>query len=76
MIKIQITENGSSYRIDNEQILYEKITFQNMPAYLGHGITKNNSDTYVMIWVKDGIEHLVYGDMNLSELFEIAENIY
>lgn len=76
MIKIQIAESKSFYRIDNEQMAYEKITFQNMPAYLGHGITKNNSDTYVMIWVKDGIEYNIYGAVSLSDLFEIAENIY
>lgn len=76
IIKIHVAEGGSFYRIDNEQIAYEKITFQNMPAYLGHGTTENNSNTYVMIWVKDGIEYNIYGEVSLSDLFEIAENIY
>ena len=76
IVKIHIAENKSFYRIDNEQMAYEKITFQNIPAYLGHGITKNNSNTYVMIWVKDGIEYNIYGTISLSDLFEIAENIY
>ena len=76
IIKIHIAESGSFYQIDNERMAYEKITFQSIPAYLGHGITKNNSNTYVMIWVKDGIEHNIYGAVSLSDLFEIAENIY
>ena len=75
-IEIRIAESKSFYRIDTNHMIYEKITFQGTPAYLGHGLTTDDQETYVMIWVKDGIEYNIYGTVSLSELFEIAENIY
>lgn len=76
VIKIHIAENVAISRIDTGHAVYEKITFQGTTAYLGHGMTESNQTSYVMIWVKDGIEYNIYGTISLSDLFEIAENIY
>lgn len=76
IVQIQIAENKSFYRIDTGHAVYEKITFEDVPAYLGHAFTEDNKKAYVMIWVKDGVEYNIYGEVSLSDLFEIAENIY
>lgn len=75
-IQIQLLENGSMTWIDNEHTKFEQITFNNTSAYLGHSISVGGDEIYILIWPKDGIEHLIYGTVSLSELFEIAENIY
>lgn len=76
-ISILIAGNSSIYRMDNEHTEFERITFQGVTAYLGHGFSANGqSEIYKMLWVKDGMEHYIYGTVSLSELFEIAENIY
>ena len=75
-IQIGIARNTSGYRLDNENIDYDKITFNGDSAYLG-AFQKN--DGYVMLWVKNGIEHQIYleGELSsLSEVYRIAENIY
>ena len=75
-IQVGIAENSSMYRIDNEHIIYDKITFNGVQAYLG---TFEESRGYVMLWMKDGIEHMIYicGEgVTLSEVCAIAENIY
>lgn len=75
-IEVGVARNTSGYRLDNEHIMYEEISFSGVPAYLG---TFKSNDGYVILWVKDGMEHLVYlsgDDVALSDLFEIAENIY
>lgn len=74
-IQVRIAENGSMYWMDNEQAEYERITFRGVKAYLGHGESVNGQETYIMLWVKDGIEHFIYATVSLSELFEVAENI-
>lgn len=75
-IQITIANNSSGYWMDNEHILYDRITFSGETAYLG--IFKNGTG-YVMLWVDDGIEIYIYyigSEASLSELYHIAENIY
>ncbi len=75
-IQITIASNGSSYWMDNEHILYDRITFNGETAYLG---TFKDGTGYIMLWVKDGIENYIYytGEgVSISELYRIAENIY
>ena len=75
-VQTRIAENGSMYWMDNELAEYEMITFQGTKAYLGHGESVGGQETYIMLWTKEGIEHFIYATVSLSELFEIAENIY
>lgn len=75
-IQAGIAENGSMYWMDNEHAEYEMITFQGTKAYLGHGESIAGQETYIMLWTKAGIEHFIYTTVSLSELFQIAENIY
>ena len=75
-IQITIANNSSGYWMDNEQILYDRITFSGETAYLG---TFKNGTGYVMLWVNGGIEIYIYyigSEASLSELYHIAENIY
>lgn len=75
-IRANIAENCSAYYIDNEHITYDKITFNGVQAYLG---TFEEHRGYVMLWMKDGIEHMIYicgEEVSLSEVYSIAENIY
>ena len=75
-VQIGIARNTSGYRLDNENIDYDKITFNGDSAYLG---TFQKNDGYVMLWVKNGIEHQIYSEgelSSLSEVYRIAENIY
>lgn len=72
-IDIHILGNISYLKMDNEHIQYEKITFNNNAMYLG---TFEDQSGYVLLWVNNGIKHSIYGTINLSELFKIAENIY
>lgn len=75
-IHANVAENCSVYRIDNEHIIYDKITFNGVQAYLG---TFEESRGYVILCMKDGIEHMIYicGEgVTLSEVCAIAENIY
>lgn len=75
-IQVSILQNGSMTWMDNEHAEYERITFQDVTAYLGHGTSVGGDEIYIMLWAKDGIEHFIYGTVSLSELLEIAENIY
>ena len=75
-LQIGIAQNGSHYQMDNEHTEFEMISFQGTDAYLGHGFALNGAEMYVMLWVKDGIEHHIYTNFSLSEIFKIAENIY
>ena len=75
-IQITIANNSSGYWMDNEHILYDRITFSGETAYLG---TFKNGTGYVMLWVNGGIEIYIYyigSEASLSELYHIAENIY
>lgn len=72
----RIALNSSDYWMDNEHIDYEPITFNDVSAYIG---TFKERTGYVLLWVKDGIEHIVYfegSEASLSEVYRIAENIY
>ena len=75
-IQITVAQNGSAYWIDNEHLVYEKITFNGVTAYYGHGTSVGGDEISTLLWVKDGIEHDIYTNVSMSELFEIAENIY
>lgn len=75
-IQVTIARNGSAYWIDNEHLVYEKITFNGVTAYYGHGTSVGGDEISTLLWVKDGIEHDIYTNVSMSELFEIAENIY
>lgn len=71
-----IAQNNAGYWIDNEHIQYQQITFNDAPAYLG---TFDNGAGYVMVWVEQGVEIMIYFESDaasLSELYQIAENIY
>lgn len=75
IIDVQIAENASVTRMDNEHTDYDKITFNDVTAYLGHFTDVTGKSGYRMIWAKDGIEHWVEAYTNLSEFFKIAESI-
>lgn len=75
-IQITVAQNGSAYWIDNEHLAYEKITFNGVTAYYGHGTSVGGDEISTLLWVKDGIEHDIYTNVSMSEVFEIAENIY
>lgn len=72
-IQVNLSENGSITRMDNEHTDYEKITFQGVPAYLGYS---EEDDIYIMLWAKDGLEYFIYGNISLSDVLMIANNIY
>lgn len=75
-IQVTIARNGSAYWIDNEHLEHEKITFNGVTAYYGHGTSVGGDEISTLLWLKDGIEHCIYTNVSMSELFEIAENIY
>lgn len=75
VISVQISENASVTRMDNEHTAYDKITFNEVTAYLGQFTDVTGKSGYRMIWVKDGIEHWIEAYTNLSEFFKIAESI-
>ena len=75
-IEVRIAQNSSDYWMDNEHIDYDKVTFNGTAAYLG---TFQQHDGYVMLWAKNGVEHFIYIEspgVTLSEVYQIAENIY
>ena len=73
-IRVGVAKNTSGYVLDSEHTRFEKITFQGVEAYLG---TFQMNEGYVMLWMKDGIEHYIYtsGGLSLGEVYRIAENI-
>ncbi len=75
-IQVGIAQNGSAYWIDNEHLEHERITFNGVTAYYGHGTSVGGDEISTLLWLKDGIEHDIYTNVSMSELFEIAENIY
>ena len=75
-IQICVGTNSFTYRIDNENAIYEKITFNGATAYLASNYANGEQESHGMLWYKNGMEHFIYGTINLSELFEIAEKIY
>lgn len=75
-IEVNTARNDSVRFLDNEHTIFNQITFHDTTAYLG---TFQLHNGYVMLWVKDGIEHMVSlsGEtVKLSDLIRIAENIY
>ena len=54
--------------MDNEHIDYEPITFNDVSAYIG---TFKERTGYVLLWVKDGIEHIVYFEGSEASLSEV-----
>lgn len=75
-VQVTIAQNGSAYWIDNEHLEHERITFNGVTAYYGHGTSVGGDEISTLLWLKDGIEHDIYTNVSMSELFEIAENIY
>lgn len=72
----QNTSGSSGYLVDSKNIIYNEITFNGVSGQLG---TFKGHDGYVMLWVKDSIEHIIYfegSEASLSEVYRIAENIY
>ena len=62
--------------MDNEHIIYDKITFEGETAYLG---TFRDGTGYVVLWVSEGVEIMLYyhdAEATVSELYRIAENMY
>ncbi|MEA4813972.1 hypothetical protein SDC9_147720 [bioreactor metagenome] len=74
-IQVRILQNGSMTWMDNEHTTYDKITFNGAKAYLG---TFQKHKGYVMIWASDGVENTIYaeGNISLSDIYKIAENLY
>lgn len=74
-IQVKLLENAAIAWDDNESILYDVIEFDGVTAYLGM-FRKHNG--YTLVWTKDSIEHFIYaeGEIELSEIYKIAENIY
>ena len=71
-----IAQNNAGYWIDNEHIRYQQIVFNDAPAYLG---AFEDGTGYVMVWVEQGVEIMICFESetaSLSELYQIAENIY
>lgn len=75
-VQVTIAQNGSAYWIDNERLEHERITFNGVTAYYGYGTSADGDEISTLLWLKDGIEHDIYTNVSMSELFEIAENIY
>ena len=75
-IQVQLLENGSITRTDNEHFEFEQIMFNGVSAYLGHGFSVAGDEIYTLLWAKDGLEYSIYTTVTLDELLEIAENIY
>ena len=75
-IEAGIANGSSGYWMDNEHIIYDKITFEGETAYLG---TFRDGTGYVMLWVSEGVEIMLYyhdAEATVSELYRIAENMY
>lgn len=75
-IEASVANGTSGYWMDNEQIAYDQITFEGEPAYLG---TFHDGTGYVMLWVSEGVEVMLYyndAEATLTELYRIAEQIY
>ena len=75
-IEVGTAQTTSGYLMDNKNIDYAEITFNDVPARIG---TFRQHNGYVLLWAKDGIEHRIYlesSDIPLSEVYRIAENIY
>lgn len=75
-MQITVARNGSAYWIDNEHIEHKEITFNGVTAYYGCGTSENGDEISTLLWAKEGIEHYIYTNASMSELFRIAENIY
>lgn len=75
-IQLRVAQNGAGYFIDNEHLGHERITFNGVTAYYGHGIAESGDEISTLLWARDGIEHYIYTNVSMSELFKIAENIY
>ncbi len=55
---------------------HERITFHGVTAYYGHGTSVGGDEICTLLWVEHGIEHYIYTNVPVSELFTIAEQIY
>ena len=75
-IEVCIAENGSGYYLDDEHAEHERITFHGVTAYYGHGTSVGGDEICTLLWVEHGIEHYIYTNVPVSELFTIAEQIY
>lgn len=75
-IQVIIAQNGSAYWIDREHIKHEKITFNDVDAYYGYGTSLSGDKVKTLLWAKDGVEHSIYTNVPVSEMFKFAENIY
>ena len=75
VIDVTVLENASMIWMDNEHTVYEKIEFNGTTAYLGTFIER---DGYTLNWAQNGMEHYIYaaGNISLSDVSRIAENIY
>lgn len=74
-IQAGIAQNGSAYWMDNEHTEFQTILFMDTTAYLGRQQSIQGHESYVMVWVDNGIEHYVRSSLQLSELMQVAENI-
>lgn len=65
-----------SANMDNEHTTYTYIEINGVDVLCGEGTTMTGSTVYSLTWDKDGIFHSLMGKVELSELIQVAENIY
>ena len=61
-IQVGIAQNGSGYSLDNEHLEHEKITFNGVPAYYGHGTSEAGDEITAQVYsggAWDTIEYTV-----------------
>ena len=74
-IRVEIFVVESAFWTDSENIIYEQVTVNSISMNLG--IFQKHSG-YILEWVTSGIKYRIYisADMEVEELYKIAENIY
>lgn len=74
-IYIYNEERETNYWTDSENIVYEQIIINNVLMNLG--IFQKHTG-YVLEWMENGLNYRIYisADIDIAELYRIAENIY
>lgn len=71
-----IGKYGQKMQLDNEHTEYKNIKIKDADGVLGESTNEVGKAVYYLIWEKDGINHLIEGVADLSELMLVAESIY
>lgn len=74
-IRAQIYTDEATIWTDIENVIYELVIVNNIPMSLG---VFHKSDGYVLEWIEHEIRYRIYvsADINVEEVYRIAENIY